>query len=69
MSVTDATATPNYLALGATVSKEHGGEGPQMGDRDFKGDLAEILVYRGTLTPSQQFHIQSYLKAKYKLGL
>ena len=69
MHVSDATATPNYLALGATVSKEHGGEGPQMGDRDFTGDLAEILVYRGTLTPMQQFHIQYYLKAKYKLAL
>jgi len=68
MNVTDVTATPNYLALGATVSKQYGGEGPQMGDRDFYGDLAEILIYRGTLTPLQQFHVQSYLKAKYKLG-
>ena len=68
MEVNDVTATPEYLALGATVSKQYGGEGPQMGDRDFRGDMAEILVYRGTLTPLQQFQVKAYLKAKYKLG-
>lgn len=39
-----------------------------MGDRNLNGDLAEILVYYGTLTPTQEFHINSYLKAKYQLG-
>ena len=68
MDVTYVTATPDYLALASTVSKEWGGEGPQMNDRNFTGDLAEILIYRGTLTPLQQFQVQSYLKAKYKLG-
>ena len=68
MNVTDVTATPNYLALGSSVSKEWGGEGPQMNDRNFTGDLAEILVYRGALTSLQQFQVKAYLKAKYKLG-
>ena len=68
MSVTDVTATPDYLALGTMVSKQWGGEGPQMGGRDFQGDMAEVLVYRGALTPLQQFQVQAYLKAKYKLG-
>jgi len=65
--VTDVVGTPNYLALGSTVSKEWGGAAPQMNDRNFNGDLAEILVYGGELTPTQQSQVEQYLKAKYQV--
>ena len=39
----------------------HGAHGP-----GFTGDLAEVLIYRGTLPPTKSAVIEQYLKDKYR---
>ncbi len=45
-----------------------GGVGNLSSSRNFKGDICELIYYRGTLTDTDRLSVESYLKSKYFTG-
>lgn len=55
--------------LGGTGFEIGGRTSGSLPNRIFKGDIAEVIVYRGTLSSGQTQQIESYLGLKYGLSL
>jgi hypothetical protein len=54
-------------AVGQAVIIGHNGYNPSPGFQAFKGDIAEIVAVKGTLTASELQNLEIYLIGKYAL--
>ena len=68
-SKSEGAGAVSCTSLGGTSFEIGGRTAGGQSSRIFKGDIAEVIAYRGTLTATQIQQVESYLALKYGISL